>query len=102
MGDVEIVLKMFLCSYFIFNYVRDHSVRTISLGAAAGAILACLVAGYEIAFLDQARADGPTNAIRFGMLAILFSGISLMALLFLQKPRSQTHNRATICGRKQV
>lgn len=85
--EIETSLKLFLIGYFIFNCVEDFSLRAIFIGSAVGAIVACGYALYEVGFLGLERADGPTNAIRFGMIAILFSGLSLVGLLFAPGPR---------------
>lgn len=85
--EIETSLKLFLIGYFVVNCVEDYSLRAIFIGSAIGAILACGYALYEVGFLGLERADGPTNAIRFGMMATLFSGLSLVALLFTPGPR---------------
>ncbi|MCV3243667.1 O-antigen ligase family protein [Mesorhizobium sp. ZC-5] len=85
--EIETSLKLFLIGYFVVNCVEDYSLRAIFIGSAMGAVLACGYALYEVGFLGLERADGPTNAIRFGMMATLFSGLSLVALLFAPGPR---------------
>jgi O-antigen ligase len=84
-GRVELCLKMFLIGYFVFHYVKNYTSDAIFIGVAAGSILACGMALYEVGFLGLGRADGSTNAIRFGMIASLFSSLSLAGLLFARE-----------------
>lgn len=87
MGEVETSIKIVVICYFIFNYIDGYNLRLIFIGSAVGAVLACGIALYEVGVIGVERADGPTNAIRFGMIAVLFSGLSLAALLFSHGPR---------------
>lgn len=80
-SEIETAVKRFALAYVIFNYLNDYSVRVVFWAAATAALLAFLTALHDIYWLDLPRAAGHTNSIRFGMLAILLSVISLIALL---------------------
>jgi O-antigen ligase len=86
-GELEIALKRFFIAYVVVNLVWRYSVDTVLVGTAAGAVVACAVALSDIFLLDLHRAVGPTNSVRFGMIAALFSMISIAGFMSGQKTR---------------
>jgi len=81
-GETEVALKRFIIAYVVVNFIWNYSARVVVDAATAGALLAGAIAVAEIFYLGEVRAAGPTNAIRFGMLAALFSAISLAGWIF--------------------
>ncbi|MDW6025035.1 O-antigen ligase family protein [Mesorhizobium sp. BAC0120] len=81
-GELEVALKRFFIAYVVVNFIWKYSTRLILDGAAVGALLACVVAVVQVVWLGADRAEGPTNAIRFGMIAALFSAVSLAGAMF--------------------
>ena len=89
-GELEIALKRFFIAYVVVNLVWRYSVDTVLVGTAVGALVACAVALSDIFLLDLHRAVGPTNSVRFGMIAALFSVISIAGFLVGDKRRGCT------------
>lgn len=82
LSTVENDAKQLLVAYGILYLMQVRSHRIVLYGAAIGAILGCAAALYEFVALDVARPGGSTNPIRFGMIAVLFSVLSLAGFLF--------------------
>jgi len=89
-GELEVALKRFFIAYIVVNFIWSYSTRLILDSAAVGALLACIVAMTEVLWLGADRAAGPTNAIRFGMIAGLFSVISLAGAMFPSEDRNRS------------
>lgn len=81
-GELETQMKQYLAALAILLTIRRHPVEIVIWGAAIGCVLAGIYAFYELIWLGMGRADGPTNAIRFGMIAALFSIFSWIGMLY--------------------
>ena len=86
-GELEIALKRFFIAYVVVNLVWRYSVDTVLVGTAVGALVACAVALADTFLLDLHRAVGATNSVRFGMIAALFSVISIAGFLVGDRAR---------------
>jgi hypothetical protein len=84
-GETEIGLKRLLVAYVVVNFIWKYSFRLVLNAAALAALLACAVALVEVVYFGESRVGGPTNPIRFGMLAALFSIISLSGWMFAER-----------------
>lgn len=83
-SEFENQLKQYGMALAILLTIRRYSPAVLIWGAAIGCLLACAVAAKDV-FLDHLpRAMGPTNSIRFGMIAALFSMYCLVGAAFLR------------------
>lgn len=80
--DLENQLKQYGMALAILLTIRRFPVGAVLWGAAMGCVLGAAIAFHDLFLLGLERAEGPTNAIRFGMLAALLSVFSLVGLLF--------------------
>ncbi|MEM7292477.1 MAG: O-antigen ligase family protein [Pseudomonadota bacterium] len=65
--------------YFAINAIK-LSALVLWGSAIGGAVLASVLASYEVFFLEEYRADGSTNAIIYGNICVVFACISLASL----------------------
>lgn len=96
-GALEPQMKQYFAALVVLLTVRRFPVDLVLWGAASGCLLAGGYAFYELVWLGLDRADGPTNAIRFGMLAALFAVFAWMGFLFGGMSRGQRLVMALAC-----
>jgi O-antigen ligase len=85
LNGVETSALRLIIAYTILYHIGNFRLDVIFLSAAIGALLSGMDAFYDFYFLDIARPGGATNPIRFGMIAGLFSIISLVGFLSVRK-----------------
>lgn len=89
-------LKQYAGAVLVVFAMRRYPVNAVVWGAAIGGAAAGLAALYDVGWLHLPRAEGPTNPIRFGMLAALFAVLALIGLLYGQlSPRGRV---VAFCG----
>jgi O-antigen ligase len=81
-GEFENQVKQYFMALAILLTLRRYPVEIVLWGAAVGCVLGGAVAIHDVYVLDLARAEGPTNAIRFGMIAALLSVFAWIGVLF--------------------
>jgi O-antigen ligase len=81
-GDLENQVKQYVAALAVLLTIRRFPVGIVLWGAAVGCLLAGLVALHDLFVLDLPRAEGPTNPIRFGMLAALLAMFAWSGALF--------------------
>ncbi len=81
-GDLENQIKQYVMALAILLTIRRFPAGAVLWGAAAGCFLGGLMALSDLFLIGLDRADGPTNAIRFGMLAALLSVFCLIGAVF--------------------
>ncbi|WP_274629746.1 O-antigen ligase family protein [Arvimicrobium flavum] len=88
-GEFENQLKQYVAALAVLLTIRRYPPEIILWGAAVGCVLAGVVALHDIVVLDLPRAEGPTNAIRFGMIAVLLAMFSWIGAIFGRIPLGQ-------------
>lgn len=96
-GELEPQVKQYFAALAVLLAIRRYPLQPILWGAAAGCLVAGSYAAYELAWLGLERADGPTNAIRFGMIAALLTAFSWIGLLFARLSRGERMVMALAC-----
>jgi O-antigen ligase len=86
-ADIENQVKQYVAALLMLLTIRRYPADIVIWGGAAGCVLAAIVAANEVLIVGMSRADGPTNAIRFGMIAALLAMFSWIGLLFGEFPR---------------
>lgn len=88
LSELENPAKQYVAALAVLLTIRRFPVQLLLWGAALGCILATAVALGEVYVFSTMRADGPTNAVRFGMVAALLSMLSLTGALFGEGSRT--------------
>ncbi|MCO5072676.1 MAG: O-antigen ligase family protein [Rhizobiaceae bacterium] len=83
-GDLENQAKQYFMALAVLLTIRRFPVGVVLWGAAVGCLLGAVVASTDLWILGLERAEGPTNPIRFGMLAALFSMFALIGAVYAQ------------------
>lgn len=97
-GEIENQVKQYVAALAILLTIKRYPAEIVIWGAAVGCILGALIAANDVVLLDMSRADGPTNAIRFGMVATLLAMFSWIGVLFGGFGRSARIFMAVACA----
>lgn len=81
-SDIENQAKQYVAALAVLLTIRRFPVGVVLWGAAIGCLLGGLITLNDLFVLDLPRAEGPTNAIRFGMLAALLAMFAWIGVLF--------------------
>lgn len=82
LSQFENQVKQYVTALAVLLTIRRFPVQLVLWGAAAGCVLATVVAVGDGLVYGTVRAAGPTNAVRFGMVAALLSMLSLTGAMF--------------------
>jgi O-antigen ligase len=85
LARMEAPSKCLLMAYLIVMNFDRHRWAPLAYGAAAGAIAAFLFGTLQLSEID--RVTGDSNAVRFGMMALVLASISAVAFVHAGKDR---------------
>ena len=87
LSTVETPLKGLFAAFIITLYVDRFRWQVLVYGAAAASIVSFVVGYHQVVFQLFERAQGDTNPIRFGMIALVLGSVCAVGLLHARGDR---------------
>jgi O-antigen ligase len=82
LAELESPLKVLLLAYTVMMNVDRHRWSVLIWGVAAAACVAFALGFVQTGVQETGRAEGATNAVRFGMLAVSLASVAAVGVIY--------------------